>query len=113
MEKLRNVTGFLLQDDILYGELTVAENVSYSARLRLPTTVPRREVERLVDQVLADLQLTHVKDNVVGGVGNPGAISGGQRKRTSMAMSSEWLMPSSSTSCTESGMMAVASACTS
>ena len=30
---LADVTGFVPQDDILYGDLTVAENVRYAARL--------------------------------------------------------------------------------
>jgi ABC-type multidrug transport system ATPase subunit len=61
-------------------ELTVRENIAYSARVRLPHSWPRQEIEDFVDIVLEALDLSHVADNLID------SVSGGQRKRVNIGM---------------------------
>jgi ABC-type multidrug transport system ATPase subunit len=83
--RYKKLIGFVPQDDILLPELTCRENVLHSARIRLPRTWSNAQIEAHVDAVLDCLELTHVKDSLVGSVGKP-VISGGQRKRVSIGM---------------------------
>jgi ABC-type multidrug transport system ATPase subunit len=66
-------------------ELTVRENILHSARIRLPSNWSDHEIQHHVDVLLSCLQLSHVKDSLVGSPGAP-VISGGQRKRVSIGM---------------------------
>ena len=66
-------------------ELTVHENILHSARIRLPSTWTEAELQEHVDILIACLELTGIRDNLVGDLLNPG-ISGGQRKRVSIGI---------------------------
>lgn len=72
--------GFVPQDDIIHRELPLRRTLRYAARLRLPAPTPREEVERVVDETLGDLDLADRGDVRVGD------LSGGQRKRASVAV---------------------------
>lgn len=82
---LRHVTGYVPQDDVLHGELTVEDNIRFQASLRLPAATNGSEVQSAVEQVTRDLNLSAI---VKARVGTPEirGISGGQRKRVSIAM---------------------------
>ncbi|KAJ3032614.1 hypothetical protein HDU99_010912, partial [Rhizoclosmatium hyalinum] len=56
MEKYRKIIGYVPQDDIMIPELTVRENILYSARIRLPQTWSNKEVEDHVDSLLKALK---------------------------------------------------------
>ena len=77
--------GFVPQDDVMHWRLTVREVVMYQARLRLPRSTSPQERARKVDRTLRMLDLTSVAGTVVGGIEVRG-VSGGQRKRVSIAM---------------------------
>ena len=81
----KNEVGYVPQDDIVYTELTVKENLLYSGRFQLQAGIKKHEIEDLADEVLANLGLTKVKDVVVGDVGKRG-ISGGERKRVNIGV---------------------------
>ena len=81
----KNEVGYVPQDDIVYTELTVKENLLYSGRFQLEAGIKKHEIEDLADEVLANLGLTKVKDVVVGDVGKRG-ISGGERKRVNIGV---------------------------
>lgn len=81
----RGITGFVPQDDIMHGELTVWQNIWFNAALRLPAGTPLTEIDRITQKVADDLQIGHVLQNRVGTPEKRG-ISGGQRKRVSIAM---------------------------
>ena len=66
-------------------ELSVKENLLHSARIRLPSTWTHIEIAEHVDLLIACLELTDIRNNVVGDLINPG-ISGGQRKRVSIGI---------------------------
>jgi ABC-type multidrug transport system ATPase subunit len=78
MSKYKKLIGYVPQDDIVFPELTVRENILHSARCRLPASWRDKEIQDHVDSLLACLQLTHVKYMRVGDAVKP-VISGGQR----------------------------------
>lgn len=82
-ESLKAIVGFVPQEDIVHEDLTVRENLVYSARLRLSAAKPLKEQLAIVDDVINVLQLRHVQHNVVGSAERRG-ISGGQRKRVNI-----------------------------
>eukprot|EP00931_Biecheleriopsis_adriatica_P041446 TRINITY_DN23686_c0_g1_i1.p1 TRINITY_DN23686_c0_g1~~TRINITY_DN23686_c0_g1_i1.p1 ORF type:complete len:1139 (+),score=184.49 TRINITY_DN23686_c0_g1_i1:38-3418(+) len=82
---LRHVTGFVPQDDVLHGELTVAENLRFQASLRLPAGHTSEEVDSCVSWVAKDLNLSSLLQDRVGTPERRG-VSGGQRKRVSIGM---------------------------
>eukprot|EP00121_Abeoforma_whisleri_P015531 Awhi_evm1s14305 len=81
----KHIISYVQQEDTLMGDLTVEENIEYSARLRLPTSKGREEIKRLVNQVISDFGLDRVKKTKVGTVFIRG-VSGGERRRVSIAV---------------------------
>lgn len=54
-----------LQDDVVMGTLTVRENLSFSAALRLPASIPQEEKEQKVSRLIQELGLGRVADSRV------------------------------------------------
>ncbi len=76
----RTQLGYVPQDDIIHQELTVYQAFDFSARLRLPPNLHKKERHRQIQAVLADLELTHRQHALVKN------LSGGQRKRVSIGV---------------------------
>lgn len=76
--------GFVPQDDLLIEDLTVYENLWYTARLCFDTS-DQEELDRKVMRTLTQLGLDVAKDLKVGSPINK-YISGGQRKRLNIAL---------------------------
>ena len=76
---LRSRIGMVPQDDIVQTDLTVGASLRYAAELRFPPDVPRAEREARVEEVMEQLALSHRRDTVIT------SLSGGQRKRVSVA----------------------------
>ena len=72
--------GFVPQQDLMRGSDTVYRTLMDAATLRLPSSFTRAEREARVDEVMDIFGLTPVKNNLVV------KLSGGQRKRLSIAM---------------------------
>ena len=85
IKRYKKLIGYVPQDDIVLPELTVYENILHSAQIRLPRTWTAAEIENHVNSVIECLELSHVRNSLVGSVGKP-VISGGQRKRVSIGM---------------------------
>lgn len=83
-EKLEGVIGFVPQDDLLIDELTVYQNLYYSAKLCF-RDYNEDEIKNVVNKALEDLDLKEIASLIVG---NPlkKYISGGQRKRLNIAL---------------------------
>ncbi|WP_103175420.1 FHA domain-containing protein [Mycobacterium ahvazicum] len=78
--ELRHRIGFVPQDDILHTQLTVRRALNYAAQLRFPQDVSTRERRQRIDEVLGELGLAaHANQRI-------DSLSGGQRKRTSVAL---------------------------
>ncbi|XP_059682779.1 broad substrate specificity ATP-binding cassette transporter ABCG2 [Gavia stellata] len=78
-------SGYVVQDDVVMGTLTVRENLKFSAALRLPKSVKEQEKTERVNQIIKELGLTKVADSKVGTQFSRG-VSGGERKRTNIGM---------------------------
>lgn len=78
--ELRQRIGLVPQDDILHKELTVKKALKYAAKLRFPADTTAAEREARIDEVLRELKLDIHKDKKVT------SLSGGQRKRVSVAL---------------------------
>jgi ABC-type multidrug transport system ATPase subunit len=78
--ELRSRIGLVPQDDILHTQLTVRRALIYAAELRFPDDTRQHERKARVDEVLQELGLDHRRDNRIS------ALSGGQRKRVSVAL---------------------------
>jgi ABC-type multidrug transport system ATPase subunit len=72
--------GYVPQDDIIHRALPLRRTLRYAARLRLPVGTTRHEVDSIVDETLRDLELADRGDVTVAD------LSGGQRKRASIAV---------------------------
>jgi len=82
---LHDVMGFVPQDDIMYEDLTVKENLLYCCQLRADPSMSRAEQMRHVDRVIDSLGLFPSRHSMIGSTEDRG-ISGGQRKRVNVAM---------------------------
>ncbi|MDA2893968.1 ATP-binding cassette domain-containing protein [Mycolicibacterium sp. BiH015] len=72
--------GFVPQDDIVHRRLTVMQALTFAAELRLPAGTTAGHRRRVIADVLAELELTdHAATRI-------DSLSGGQRKRVSVAM---------------------------
>ncbi|MFF8595674.1 FHA domain-containing protein [Streptomyces sp. NPDC015220] len=78
--ELRQRIGLVPQDDILHKELTVKKALKYAAKLRFPADTTAAEREARIDEVLRELKLDVHKEKKVT------SLSGGQRKRVSVAL---------------------------
>lgn len=75
------------RDDIVFAELTVKENLVFAGKFKLPRGTPLDDIEKLADDVIADLGLTRVANSMVGDVHRRG-VSGGEKKRVNIVSSS-------------------------
>ena len=80
----KNLIGFVPQDDLLIEELTVYQNLWFTAKLCFEG-MPDEEIDKRVMKTLKDLGLDAAKDLKVGSAINK-YISGGQRKRLNIAL---------------------------
>ncbi|NWU94715.1 ABCG2 protein, partial [Upupa epops] len=79
------ISGYVVQDDVVMGTMTVRENLHFSAALRLPDSITVKEKEERVTQIISELGLSKVADTKVGTEFIRG-VSGGERKRTNIGM---------------------------
>jgi ABC-type multidrug transport system ATPase subunit len=77
---LRSRIGMVPQDDVVHGQLTVRQALMYAAELRLPPDTTKADREQVVARVLEELEMTKHLDTRVD------KLSGGQRKRASVAL---------------------------
>ena len=77
---LRSRIGMVPQDDAVHRGLTVAQSLDIAARLRMPPHATAADRRQVIARVLAELGMTPHADTRVD------TLSGGQRKRVSVAM---------------------------
>ncbi|NEC85376.1 FHA domain-containing protein [Streptomyces sp. SID12501] len=78
--ELRQRIGLVPQDDILHAQLTVRGALTYAAELRFPQDTAKTERRARVDEVVRELGLEQRLHQPVH------SLSGGQRKRVSVAL---------------------------
>jgi ABC-type multidrug transport system ATPase subunit len=79
-DDLRQRIALVPQDDVLHAQLTVRQALTFAAHLRFAADVDAAARRRRVQEVLAELGLTGQADQQIT------SLSGGQRKRTSVAL---------------------------
>lgn len=79
-QAMRSRIGMVPQDDVLHRQLTVRQALGFAAELRLPPDTTKADRRQVIDGVLQELSLTEHADTRVD------RLSGGQRKRASVAM---------------------------
>lgn len=79
-DSFRSMLGYVPQDDIIHRQLTVKNALYYAAELRLPADTRGNEVESIINDILSKLGMTSHAHKTVS------SLSGGQRKRVSIAV---------------------------
>ena len=72
--------GYVPQDDIVHSDLTVERALYYAAKLRLPSDFTHKQIEQRIKEVLEEVEMTQRRKLLVK------KLSGGQRKRVSIAL---------------------------
>lgn len=80
LDSIKQSIGYVPQDDIIHRELTVFRTLYYVAKLRLSRDVSRREINQIIEEVLDVTGLTERRNVPIN------QLSGGQRKRVSIAV---------------------------
>jgi|TARA_R110000737_G_scaffold161270_1_gene189152 ABC-type multidrug transport system ATPase subunit len=83
-EKLEGIIGFISQDDVLFEDLTVYENLFFNAQLCFKD-LDKLAIQKKVVKILLDVGLFDVRELKVGSPSEK-VISGGQRKRLNIAL---------------------------
>ena len=79
-DALKNIIGYVPQQDIVYDNLTLYDMLSYAARLRLPDDSTKEERNDRVNAVIGMVELTGKETTLIR------KLSGGQKKRASIAV---------------------------
>ncbi len=77
---LKRRIGYVPQQVILHGQLSVEAALKHASRLRLPTDLTGAEIDRNIDKVLKSVGLSDRKKTTIA------SLSGGQQKRVAIAM---------------------------
>lgn len=77
---IKNIIGYVPQQDIVYDGLTVTSMLDYAAKLRLPADTSPEERKQAIARVLEMVDLTERRDTMIR------SLSGGQKKRASIAV---------------------------
>lgn len=80
LDSLKQSIGYVPQDDIIHRELTVYRTLYYVAKLRLSRDVTSDEIDQIINEVMDVTGLSERRDVPVA------QLSGGQRKRVSIAV---------------------------
>ncbi|HZU65798.1 MAG TPA: FHA domain-containing protein [Ktedonobacteraceae bacterium] len=72
--------GYVPQDDIVHRDLTVERALYYAAKMRLPEDFTEDQIRQRINEVLADVEMEDRRNLLVS------KLSGGQRKRVSIAL---------------------------
>jgi ABC-type multidrug transport system ATPase subunit len=82
---LKNLSGYVMSDDILHAELTVYETLFYNAELKTPRNTKKEEILIKIEEILKYMDLHDCRDTMVGDFWNQG-ISTGEKKRLCVAI---------------------------
>ncbi len=77
---LKSSIGYVPQQDIVYDNLRLEDMLAYAAKLRMQPDTTKEERRARVDEVIGLLELNGVRQNYIG------RLSGGQKKRASIAV---------------------------
>ncbi|XP_064099216.1 protein scarlet-like isoform X1 [Macrobrachium nipponense] len=84
-QSMNSLSGYVHQDDIFVGSLTVKEHLTFMARLRMDKRLSGSERNARVQELMKELGLLKVQDSRIGVPGYSKSLSGGERKRLAFA----------------------------
>lgn len=79
-DSLKKLVGYVPQSDIVYDNLTLHDMLAYTAKLRLPEDTSAAEREAAITRAIELVELPEKRDSLIK------SLSGGQRKRASIAV---------------------------
>lgn len=79
-DSLKKIIGYVPQSDIVFDNLTLYDMLVYTAKLRLPRNIEKQKAEDSINRAIAMVELTEKRDSLIKN------LSGGQRKRASIAV---------------------------
>lgn len=79
-DSLKKLVGYVPQSDIVYDDLTLHDMLLYTAKLRLPEDTTPAEREAAISRAIETVELLDKRDSLIK------SLSGGQRKRASIAV---------------------------
>lgn len=79
-EILKNIIGYVPQQDIVYDNLKLFNMLEYAAKLRMPRDTSKEERHKRIKEVIDMVELTGREDTFIY------SLSGGQKKRASIAV---------------------------
>lgn len=79
-DSLKKLIGYVPQSDIVYDNLTLHDMLMYTAKLRLPKDTLPAERESAINRAIEMVELPEKKNSLIK------SLSGGQRKRASIAV---------------------------
>lgn len=79
-DSLKKLVGYVPQSDIVYDNLTLYDMLLYTAKLRLPKDITPAEREAAITRAIDLVELPEKRNSLIK------ALSGGQRKRASIAV---------------------------
>ncbi|XP_065564713.1 protein scarlet-like isoform X1 [Artemia franciscana] len=82
---MRDLSGFVYQDDLFVGSLTCREHLEFMAELRLGKNVSGHARKEIIDRLISELSLGNCENTQIGGEGFEKGISGGEMKRLAFA----------------------------
>ncbi|KAL6907662.1 hypothetical protein ACP4OV_002701 [Aristida adscensionis] len=82
---LKVISAYVMQDDLLYPMLTVAETLMYAAEFRLPRALSASKKRSRVQALIDQLGLRAAASTIIGDEGRRG-VSGGERRRVSIGI---------------------------
>lgn len=77
---LKNLIGYVPQEDIVYNNLTLRKMLYYTAKLKMPQDVTKQEIHARIEKVLEMVELSEHQNTYIR------KLSGGQKKRASIAV---------------------------
>ncbi|MGN0435111.1 MAG: FHA domain-containing protein [Wujia sp.] len=79
-QTLKNIIGFVPQQDIIYENITLKKMLYYTAKLKMPEDTSKAEIDERIRDVLEMVELLEHQDTYIR------RLSGGQKKRASIAV---------------------------
>ena len=68
IKKIKKISGFVFQDDIILRTMTVYEALYMSALLKLPENISIEDKKNIVNEMISILQLEKCKNTIVGDI---------------------------------------------
>lgn len=79
-QNMKNIIGFVPQQDIIYENLTLRKMLMYTAKMKMPKDTSKDEINHRIDEVLEMVELKEHQNTYIR------KLSGGQKKRASIAV---------------------------